>query len=365
MSKQNIRFSRYAPGPNPREGADKAVEAEKLGFDCVWAADHLTEMPPATAVMDAWTVLADIGARTTTVRLGTGVIDIQRIHPAKVASMVATLDHLTNGRVNLGIGAGEVMNTRPYGMAWEAPAVRVGRLKESLEVMKLLWGSSIDDPVSYCGEHYRLENAHLGLLPVQKPHPPIYVGAFTSTKMFNIIGEMGHGWLPGTPNTEASFKRKLSVIRNAAERSGRSIDEIDVMASVLFAVSGKRSVREKAKEILKRTLVYHTRLLKDLGVEVAVDSSRKALEYQYIEPTMDYAKEFNTAVEQLPVPDEALERGIDEMMAVGGTLAQCIESFERFVSWGATNLEPRPIVADEESSEILTKEIIPYFKSNG
>ena len=53
------------------------------------------------------------------------------------------------------------------------------------------------------------------------------------------------------------------------------------------------------------------------------------------------------------------------MMAVGGTLAQCIESFERFVSWGATNLEPRPIMADEESHEILTKEIIPYFKSKG
>ena len=365
MSKRKIRFSRYAPGPNPREGADKAVQAEKLGFDCVWAADHLTEMPPATAVMDAWTVLADIGARTSTVRLGTGVIDIQRIHPAKVASMVATLDHLTDGRVNLGIGAGEVMNTRPYGMAWEPSAVRIARLKESLEVMKLLWGSSIDEPVSYCGEHYRLENAHLGLLPVQKPHPPIYVGAFTATRMFHLIGELGQGWLPGTPNTEASLKRKLGAIGNAAEGSGRSIDEIDVIATVPFAVSGKRSVREKAKDLLKPTLVYHTRLLKDLGVEVAVDSSRKALEYQYIEPTLEFAEEFNAAVEQLPVPDEALERGIDEMMAVGGTLKQCIESFERFVSWGATNLEPRPIVADEESSEILTREIIPYFKSNG
>ena len=365
MSRRKIRFSCYAPGPNPREGADKAVQAEKLGFDCVWAADHLTEMPPATAVMDAWTVLADIGARTSTVRLGTGVIDIQRMHPAKVASMVATLDHLTNGRVNLGIGAGEVMNTRPYGMPWEPSAVRIARLRESLEVMKLLWGSSIEDPVSYCGEHYRLENAHLGLLPVQKPHPPIYVGAFTATKMFHIIGEMGQGWLPGTPNTEASLKRKLDVMRNAAEGSGRSMDEIDVIATVPFAVSGKRFVREKAKDFLKPKLVYHTRLLKDLGVEVAVDPSRKALEYQYIEPTTEHAKEFSAAVEQLPVPDEALERGIDEMMAVGGTLRQCIESFERFVSWGATNLEPRPIVADEESYEILTREIIPYFKSNG
>ena len=365
MGAPKVRFSCYAPGPNPREGADWAAGAEKLGFDFVWAADHLTELPPATAIMDAWTVLADIGARTKTVRLATGVIDVQRIHPAKVANLVATLDHLTNGRAVLGIGAGEVMNTRPYGMPWEPSAARIARLKESLQMMKLLWGSSIDEPVSYSGEHYRLENAHLALLPVQKPHPPIYVGAFTATRMFHIIGEMCDGWLPGTPNTEAAFKRKVKVIGDAAERSGRSMDEIDIIASVPFAVSGSRSVRDKAKEILKRTLVYHTRLQKDLGVEVAVESSRKNLEYQYIEPTTEYANEFNTAVEGLPVPDEALERGIDEMMAVGGTVKQCIASFERFVSLGATNINPRPIVANEESYEILSREIIPYFKSKG
>lgn len=364
MSTRKIRFSGYAPGPNPREAADKAAGMERRGFDCVWASDHLTEMPPATAVMDSWTVLADIGARTTTVRLGNGVIDTQRVHPAKVASMIATLDHLTNGRVNLGIGAGEVMNTKPYGMPWEPPTVRIGRLKESLEVMKLLWGSSIDEPVSYAGTHYRLENAHLALLPVQKPHPPIYVGAFTATKMFHIIGEMCHGWLPGTPNTEASLKRKLSVIRGAAERSGRSIDEIDVIASVPFAVSGRRAVREKAKELLKRTLVYHTRLLKDLGMEVEVDSARKDLEYQYINPTTDHANELRAAVEQLHIPEETVDRGIDEMMAVG-TLEQCIGSFERLVNLGVTSFNPRPLIANEESHEILSREIIPYFKSNG
>ena len=86
MSERKIRFSCYAPGPNPREGTDWAAGAEKLGFDFVWAADHLTELPPATAIMDAWTVLADIGARTKRVRLATGVIDVQRIHPARVVT---------------------------------------------------------------------------------------------------------------------------------------------------------------------------------------------------------------------------------------------------------------------------------------
>ena len=180
MSRQKIRFSYFTPGPNPREAADKGVGAEKLGIDCVWVSDHLTDMPPAKAVYDAWTILGNIGARTTTIRLGSGVTDIQRIHPAKVAGMIATLDHLTNGRVNLGIGAGEVMNTRLFGMRWEPPDVRVSRLKESLEVMKLLWGSSIDNPVSYSGEHYRLEDAHLTLL---KDTTPLryYQGSDSST----------------------------------------------------------------------------------------------------------------------------------------------------------------------------------------
>ena len=172
---------------------------------------------------------------------------------------------------------------------------------------------------------------------------------------------MCQGWLPGRPNTEASFKRNVSVIRDAAERSGRSIDEIDVIATVPFAVSGNRSVREEAKKLLKKTLVYHTRLLKDLGVEVAAESSRKNLEYQYIVPTTDYANELTTAVEQLQVSEEALDRGIDEMMGVG-TLQECLDTFERFVNLGATNIEPCPLIPNEESYEILSKEIIPYFK---
>ena len=255
-----------------------------------------------------------------------------------------------------------INEARSIGMLWEPPDVRVSRLKESLEVMKLLWGSSIDNPVSYSGEHYCLEDAHLSLLPVQKPHPPIYIGAFTSTKLFNLIGKMCQGWLSGKPNTEASFKRKVSVMSKAAERSNRSIDEIDVIATIPFAVSEARSVRETAKQLLKKILVFHTRLQKDLGVEVEDESSRKKLEYQYIAPTVDYANKLNRAVEQLQVPEEALDRGIDEMMAMGN-LQQCLDTFEKFVNLGATNIEARPLIANEESDEILSKEIIPYFKS--
>ncbi len=99
-------------------------------------------------------------------------------------------------------------------------------------------------------------------------------------------------------------------------------------------------------------------------MEVADGSSRKDLEYQYITPTADYANELNRAVEQLQVPDEALDRGIDEMMAVG-SLQQCLDTFEKFVNLGATNILAVPLIADEESDEILSKKIIPYFKSRG
>ena len=124
-------------------------------------------------------------------------------------------------------------------------------------------------------------------------------------------------------------------------------------------------MREKAKALLKRTLVYHTRLLKDLGIEVeAAAPARKELEYQYIEPTADWADELHAAVERLHIPEETVDRGIDEMMAVG-TLEQCIASFERLVDRGVTSFNPRPLIANEESYEILTREIIPHFKSNG
>ena len=360
MSGDGIRFSYGAAGPDASEAVRSAVVTERLGFDNVWVADHLTDIPPFPAVMDAWSVLSYIGALTSRIRLGPGVTDIQKIHPAKTANIVATLDKLTHGRVVLGIGAGEAMNIKPYGMNWEPPDVRIKRLRESIQVMKLLWSSSYEHPVDFEGEFYSLAEASLPLPPVQKPHPPIYVGAFTSSKMLSLIGEMADGWYPSKPNTPESFKGLIDIIGESARRAGRSLRDIDAVTYVPVAVGDKRFVMEEAKEKLKWTLIFHRSLLKLLGAEDAIGKLPKDLEYQYIKPSLDYGETLQRAVEALPVPDEVLEKGVEKMMAVG-LVDECIESIEKFVKAGATHIDPRPLFASKENYDAISKKIIPYF----
>src|SRR5271165_1897367 len=111
MADRRLSFSRELVGDNVDDIVADGVEAERLGFDVVWVPDHLVDIQPLQAITDTWTTLAFIGAKTQKIKMGSGVTDIQRMHPAKIANTVTTLDNLTHGRAILGIGAGEIMNT--------------------------------------------------------------------------------------------------------------------------------------------------------------------------------------------------------------------------------------------------------------
>jgi len=108
-------------------------------------------------------------------------------------------------------------------------------------VIRLLWSSSYSKPVSFEGDYYRLDQAHLDLAPVQKPSPPIYVGAYSSSKMLAIAGELADGWYPAFYYTVGSYREKLGIIRDAAGTAGRSFDSIDRMAYVPMKPSRVKS----------------------------------------------------------------------------------------------------------------------------
>jgi len=185
--------------------------AEKHGFDSVWIPDHLIE---DGALVDPWSVMAVIGTQTEHVFLCTGVTDTQRCHPAKTAQSVATVDELSHGRAGLGIGAGEAMNIVPFGISWDKDSRdRAQRLREAIEVIKLLWGSSKENMVNYEGRFFRLKRAWLDQHPTQKPHPPVYVGALSSTRLLELTGEIGEGWFSWlvTPET---FRKRQEKIRS-------------------------------------------------------------------------------------------------------------------------------------------------------
>jgi F420-dependent oxidoreductase-like protein len=153
-----------------------ADTCEQSGIPTLFAADHyLSNVDELGSVShDAWTVLAGLAARTSTLRLGTLVTPVTFRHPAVLANAVATTDHISGGRIELGLGGGWMEREHEaFGFPFPEPRIRRQMLAEQLEIVHRLW---TEDRVTFRGDHYTLENAPGRPRPVQSPHPWLIVG---------------------------------------------------------------------------------------------------------------------------------------------------------------------------------------------
>ena len=213
-----------------------AQRREQQGFDAIWWADHLLhwfplsiwtpDLVPQAATQpsphiwfDPVPVVAAAAAATRDIRLGIGVTDVIRRHPASLAQTALTLDHLTGGRFVLGVGSGEALNLEPFGVANERP---LSRLEDGLEVMRLLMASP--DPVDYEGEHFRLQGASLGLRPVDGRPPPIWIAAHRPRGLA-LAGRRADGWLPLATDPD-QYAEMLALVREGATAAGRPQDAV-------------------------------------------------------------------------------------------------------------------------------------------
>ena len=165
-----------AAGPSYEEVVGFARAAEEEGFESFWVPDHFFggEGFPDRDCYDAWTVLAGLARDTKTIRLGCLVTAAQYRNPALLAKIVASVDQLSGGRVEFGIGAGWKENEyKAYGYDFLAPGDRVDQLVDVLEVCRRLW---TEERATYHGKHYRIDDAVSAPKPAQRPHPPIWVG---------------------------------------------------------------------------------------------------------------------------------------------------------------------------------------------
>jgi alkanesulfonate monooxygenase SsuD/methylene tetrahydromethanopterin reductase-like flavin-dependent oxidoreductase (luciferase family) len=168
---------------------DLAGQADRLGIDLIGIQDH----PYNGAFLDTWTLLSVLGARTSRVRLFTNVADLPLRPPAILAKSAASLDILTDGRVELGLGAGALWDAiAGYGGPRRTPAEAVQALEEAIEVIRLIWGAHGDlDAASYAGSFYRLERAQPG--PVSRHPIGIWLGAL-KPRMLRLTGRAADGW---------------------------------------------------------------------------------------------------------------------------------------------------------------------------
>ena len=210
---------------------------EQIGYDSVWFADHLMGWIPESIwtpdlikiseiqnsphdFYDVFSTLSVAAWNTQRVSLGTSVTEVFRRHPAVLAQIFITLDHISKGRTILGIGAGEGENVIPYGIKWEKP---VSRLEEAIKIIKLLWKSK--EKINFDGNIWKLKNAVLSIKPYEEgKYPPIWIAAH-GPKMCELTGKLGDGWLPTNFNPK-DYKERLNIIHNSAKKADRDPEEI-------------------------------------------------------------------------------------------------------------------------------------------
>ena len=238
MAQRKFRFAvQTSSGRTREQWAEKARKIEDLGYSTLLIPDHFNDqLAPVPAMMAA----ADA---TTTLRVGALVFDNDYRHPLVFAKEMATIDVLSGGRVEVGIGAGWMRTDYDAaGMAYDSPGVRISRFKEGLAIIK---GLLSDGPVNVSGKYYTINN-HEGLpKPVQKPHPPILIGggakrmlslAAREADIISVNFNLEQGAVNRTTLQSGGSEitdDKIVWIRDAA---GDRFDDIELSATIFVAV---------------------------------------------------------------------------------------------------------------------------------
>lgn len=202
-------------------------EAEALGFDSLWTNDHLLASvgPPEAPELEAWTLLAAMAMTTSKVQIGAMVTNNLFRHPVVLAKMATTVDHLSNGRLILGIGAGWFEKEHQvYGLPFPPVKERTQAFAEALEVITKLWGA--ESTVSFKGQFYNLTDAPFMPKPIQKPHPPIMIGGVGEKKILPLVAKYAQMWnIPSLPADQIAAKNK--ILEQACKKIGRNCAEIE------------------------------------------------------------------------------------------------------------------------------------------
>ncbi|MHA2347884.1 MAG: LLM class flavin-dependent oxidoreductase [Candidatus Hodarchaeales archaeon] len=197
---------RFGVGPLPNLSWEELVRIfshiEELGFDSALIGDHFVNMEkPQDLWFESWTLIAALAVQTTHIKIGVGVSPITWRNPAFLARQALTVDHISNGRLELGLGTG-LTNDPSHTMTgipnW-SPKVRVARFREYVEIVNQLLCNEV---TTYEGRFYKLKEAVMSPRPIQKPRPPITIAAFGRT-MLKYSAHYADTWSSAGSNTDA------------------------------------------------------------------------------------------------------------------------------------------------------------------
>ena len=254
-----IEFGVRVPNSGPLSGVDNIVRAaqaaENLNFDSVWVHDHVvwsTEMhrhhissgsaealgaDQTADFFESLTTLSYLAAKTERIKLGVACLVMPTRNPIYAAKQTATLDHLTNGRLIVGVGLGSkaTESSNEFEVFGVRFSDRMALTDEYIEIMKTIWTESL---ASHDGRTMRFKDAEIFPKPLQRPHPPIWVGGWTD-KAAERTGRLGDGWIPGWLSP-SEMARGRGILLKTADEHGRDGDQIVVAVEKLATIARDR-----------------------------------------------------------------------------------------------------------------------------
>jgi probable F420-dependent oxidoreductase len=209
-----------------------AQRADALGFQDLWVTENTLDH---VFCFDALTILTYAAAVTTRIRVGVAVIVLPVHSPIEVAHRVATLDYVSNGRAILGVGLGREQHYAEFQIPTEH---RVRRFREGVELIKALW---TEPKVTYRGSIFQLEGGTMAPKPVQKPHPPIWMGG-DHPDAVRRAASIADGWMGSGGSSAATFARSVPILKAELEKVGRDPATFPISKRVFLSVHERPEV---------------------------------------------------------------------------------------------------------------------------
>ena len=303
-------FTAYPEMPDARALVEYGVKMEELGYDSLWVWDHiLLGVDPNFPIVDSLTLLTAIAARTTRIKLSTGILVLPLRNPVLLAKQLSTMDQLPNGRLLMAMAVG--WYKREFDAAG-IPFEQRGRIMDdNLEILKRFW---MEDKVDGEWTNHKVSAGVMYPKPVQKPRPPLLIGGYVD-KVLKRAAEKGDGWLTYFYKPE-SFAISWEKLRNFAAEAGKNPDE----------------------------------LMNGAQLPIMVGKSRKDVEG----PMMEWLnRDFDIAQGSLSTMDSAIM----------GTVDECVAQLKEHLAVGVQKIIFVPYKYQMDQCEIIAKEIIPKLKA--
>lgn len=292
-----------------KTAVDIATLAEDLGYDSIWVYDHFHNVPkPAhESVFECWTTIAAISQKTSRIRLGQMVGCNSYRNPGLLAKITSTVDVISDGRLDWGIGAGWYESEyKGYGYEFAKPSDRIGMLKETVEIVKSMWTNA---ETTYDGKFYKMSRAQCDPKPLQQPTPPVWIGGGGEQLTLKVVAQ--HADVSNFGSSLEEFVKKRSILQTHCAAIGRDED------SIRKTISSEVFIRETEKEIIEAGS-------KNLWGESAESWRSKALV---------------------------------------GTPDQVSEKIQKYLDAGCTGFIPWcPDYPSTETLELFAKKVIPHFR---